>query len=136
MKKIIQVCVVSVLLSWAFNPSFSQTKLISHKSHSGATHQLTLSGGDHFGEPGPRVYKVEKVSDSLAVFHDHFYGNDSVFHSPVLKMSVDSIKMVYGDYVEILGFDKRKPKQKEKAKDKQKSKEKLKSKEKPKAKNE
>ena len=59
--------ILTILILHTF--SFSQTKLIALKSHSGSVNQIDLNSNDNFGNPSP-IYFVrqvifKKVNDSL-----------------------------------------------------------------------
>jgi hypothetical protein len=102
---------------FAFAQSFSQTRLIANKSHSGnATSYLSFAASGNFGEPPPILKSVEKINDTIVVMtHQEWYDtslvwSDTFYHHPIFSnpnMPVDSIrKTYYMQDVEFKNFDR------------------------------
>jgi hypothetical protein len=109
MKKALHLSVFLSLILLTIS-MFGQTNVIFHKSHSGKAADFSIGSEDGFGLPSKRIMIIEKLSDSVVVFHHDmvFWGNDTVLHAPILKKKPRAIRKLYGEQVELVGFEKEK----------------------------
>jgi len=113
MKRIIFILSIFTLI---ITPVFSQTKLISHKSHSGKTSSfktaMVANSSDlslsNFGEPPKRYYSkidtVKYISDSITIITNQYVSyrhnilcfttSDTIYNHPLFKKgtSIDNLK--------------------------------------------
>jgi len=91
--------------------SFSQTKIIAQKSHSGKMIALNYICGDgNFGLKNPELKRLTKLSDTsvIAEYEGGFWTNDTIYNSEYCNnpnVSLDSLKKLYPSDVEFVGFE-------------------------------
>ena len=95
--------------------TFSQTKLIAHKSHSGSLSDFEVTqSSDNFGLPQQILKSITWLSDTSVLEKGEHWGReyvDTVYNHIYCNnpnISIDSLKKLYSDHVEFINFDKRK----------------------------
>jgi len=93
--------------------SFGQTKIIFHKSHSGAMTDFEPTQPGNFGMIDPQflINYIEKVNDSTVIFYQN-YGSkkneiDTILNEPLWigeHINLDSLKQAYPNAT-FVGFD-------------------------------
>jgi hypothetical protein len=87
--------------------SFSQTKLIALKSHSGDIHSINSESDGNFGIAPVRLDSVIKISPTCIVEIDNFGRRDTVFKHPTFlnpTISLEELKQQY-PRIKFVGFD-------------------------------
>lgn len=96
--------------------TYSQTAIISNKSHAGDLFQV-ISEPDHFGwvEPDPVIEKVILINETCIVLIGTRYNqinfNDTICDHYALKQegySLKACKIYYGDHPKYIGFKEKK----------------------------
>jgi hypothetical protein len=98
--------IIAAVLLFAATCASAQTKIIAHRSHSGADATLTFAGEDNFGLGPPRIIKVIKVCDSAAIiFTDHgsvdTVRGRTVWYDPAVGL--DSLRAMF-PFAKFIGF--------------------------------
>ncbi len=83
----------------------AQTKVISHKSHSGHMSEFkTNLSEDNFGLPSNKIDSVRKISSDTVIEYSKYSLPDTITDHPYLKLTYNELKVKYPK-IKFLGFE-------------------------------
>jgi len=106
--KLFYTLIFSLFVSY----SFSQTKAIAHKSHSGDMANFSIIDyDDNLGLPSAHLVEVIKLNDSTAVlvksrdFKDRYLETDTIISNPIEPYVKSLLKYEDLNQIKLVGFD-------------------------------
>ena len=108
---LIQKAAVIFIFSITTFLSFSQTKQIAHKSHSGKNQDFVAENySDNFGEPPQIIESIKYLKNNCVLIsyaYEGFYRPDSICDHPYFtgKYTLDEIKAFYPQKIEFINFE-------------------------------